>query len=108
VVRLGGHIWAAGGWPSVAPTGRPGLDRPDAVETVPNLLARTANRAQPHDVDVSRPSDALAAQAAATKTFTGPPPGLGAANTMMISVLERRAEIGLRRHPKPPPHSIPH
>jgi putative ABC transport system permease protein len=58
-------------------------------------------------VDVSRPSDALAAQAAANETFTGLLLGLGAvallvggigvANTMVISVLERRAEIGLRR-----------
>jgi putative ABC transport system permease protein len=80
---------------------------PDAVETVRGLLARTANPAQPNEVDVSRPSDALAAQAAADKTFTGLLLGLGAvallvggigvATTMVISVLERRAEIGLRR-----------
>jgi putative ABC transport system permease protein len=81
--------------------------RPDAVETVRGLLARTANPARPNEVDVSRPSDALAAQAAAQTTFTGLLLGLGAvallvgaigvANTMVISVLERRAEIGLRR-----------
>src|SRR5215813_9815988 len=80
---------------------------PDAVEAVRDLLARTANPARPNEVDVSRPSDALAAQAAANKTFTGLLLGLGAvallvggigvANTMVISVLERRAEIGLRR-----------
>ena len=80
---------------------------PDAVEAVRGLLARTANPAQPNEVDVSRPSDALAAQAAANKTFTALLLGLGAvallvggigvANTMVISVLERRAEIGLRR-----------
>jgi putative ABC transport system permease protein len=80
---------------------------PDAVQAVRDLLARTANPAQPNEVDVSRPSDALAAQAAANKTFTGLLLGLGAvallvggigvANTMVISVLERRAEIGLRR-----------
>jgi len=80
---------------------------PDAVEAVRDLLARTANPAQPNEVDVSRPSDALAAQAAANKTFTGLLLGLGAvallvggigvANTMVISVLERRSEIGLRR-----------
>jgi putative ABC transport system permease protein len=79
----------------------------DAVETVRGLLARTANPARPNEVDVSRPSDALAAQAAADKTFTGLLLGLGAvallvggigvANTMIISVLERRSEIGLRR-----------
>jgi putative ABC transport system permease protein len=70
-------------------------------------LARTANPEQPNEVDVSRPSDALAAEAAADVAFTGLLLGLGAvallvggigvANTMVISVLERRAEIGLRR-----------
>jgi putative ABC transport system permease protein len=80
---------------------------PDAVEAVRGLLARTANPARPNEVDVSRPSDALAAEAAANTTFTGLLLGLGAvallvggigvANTMVISVLERRAEIGLRR-----------
>jgi putative ABC transport system permease protein len=80
---------------------------PDAVEATRTLLARTANPAQPNEVDVSRPSDALAAQAAANKTFTALLLGLGAvallvggigvANTMVISVLERRSEIGLRR-----------
>lgn len=80
---------------------------PDAVETVRNLLAPTANPELPNEVDVSRPSDALAAEAAADVAFTGLLLGLGAvallvggigvANTMVISVLERRAEIGLRR-----------
>jgi putative ABC transport system permease protein len=80
---------------------------PDAVAVVRDLLARTVNPAQPNEVDVSRPSDALAAQAAADKTFTALLLGLGAvallvggigvANTMVISVLERRSEIGLRR-----------
>jgi len=80
---------------------------PDAVEAVRGVIARTANPARPNEVDVSRPSDALAAQAAAQTTFTGLLLGLGAvalfvggigvANTMVISVLERRAEIGLRR-----------
>jgi putative ABC transport system permease protein len=58
----------------------------------------------PSEVKVSRPSDALAAKLATGKAFTGLLLGLGAvallvgvANTMVISVLERRAEIGLRR-----------
>jgi putative ABC transport system permease protein len=80
---------------------------PGAVEAVRGVLARTANPAAPNEVDVSRPSDALAAEAAADIAFTGLLLGLGAvallvggigvANTMVISVLERRAEIGLRR-----------
>jgi putative ABC transport system permease protein len=80
---------------------------PAAVEAVRDLLAPTANPEQPNEVDVSRPSDALAAEAAADVAFTGLLLGLGAvallvggigvANTMVISVLERRAEIGLRR-----------
>lgn len=80
---------------------------PDAVERVRSILAPTANPEAPNEVDVSRPSDALAAEAAADLAFTGLLLGLGAvallvggigvANTMVISVLERRAEIGLRR-----------
>ncbi len=78
-----------------------------AVEAVQSILAATANPEAPNEVKVSRPSDALAAREATDKTFTGLLLGLGAvalvvggvgvANTMVISVLERRAEIGLRR-----------
>jgi putative ABC transport system permease protein len=81
--------------------------RPDAVTAVAAVLAATANPAAPNEVQVSRPSDALAARAAVDEAFTGLLLGLGAvallvggvgvANTMVISVLERRAEIGLRR-----------
>jgi putative ABC transport system permease protein len=80
---------------------------PDAIDSVRARLARTANPEHPNEVDISRPSDALAAEAAADLAFTGLLLGLGAvallvggigvANTMVISVLERRAEIGLRR-----------
>jgi putative ABC transport system permease protein len=77
------------------------------VEAVRAVLGPTANPQQPNEVKVSRPSDALAAQRTANATFTALLLGLGAvallvggigvANTMVISVLERRAEIGLRR-----------
>ena len=80
---------------------------PDAVGRVRGLLPSTANPEHPEEVTVSRPSDALAARAAAESAFTGLFLGLGAvallvggigiANTMVISVLERRSEIGLRR-----------
>lgn len=78
-----------------------------SVDTVRNLLAATADPESPNEVEVSRPSDALAAQNASDRAFTGLLLGLGAvallvggvgvANTMVISVLERRSEIGLRR-----------
>jgi putative ABC transport system permease protein len=77
------------------------------VEDVRTVLAATVNPANPEEVAVSRPSDALAAQAAADETLlalllalggvallVG---GIGVANTMVIAVLERRSEIGLRR-----------
>ncbi|MER5423495.1 ABC transporter permease [Streptosporangium roseum] len=77
------------------------------VASVRSVLGATANPEAPNEVEVSRPSDALAAKQAAGEAFTGLLLGLGAvallvggvgvANTMVISVLERRAEIGLRR-----------
>jgi putative ABC transport system permease protein len=81
--------------------------RDESVSAVRAVLARTADPAHPDQVRVSRPSDALTARAAADRAFAGLLLGLGAvallvggigvANTMVISVLERRAEIGLRR-----------
>jgi putative ABC transport system permease protein len=81
--------------------------RDDAVTDVQAVLAATANPENPNEVKVSRPSDALAARTAANTTLSALLLGLGAvallvggvgvANTMVISVLERRAEIGLRR-----------
>ncbi len=77
------------------------------VTQVSNLLAATADPQNPDGVSVSRPSDALEARAAAKGQFTTLLLGLGAvallvgaigiANIMVISVLERRGEIGLRR-----------
>src|SRR5262249_57410270 len=81
--------------------------RDSQVEAVRAVLAPTANPQAPGDVEVSRPSDFLIARRAADATLNGLLLGLGAvallvggvgvANTMVISVLERRAEIGLRR-----------
>src|SRR5207302_6882875 len=79
----------------------------DRVNAVDNLLAATANPESPSEVNVSQPSDALVAQADAKSALDGLLLGLGAvallvgavgvANIMIISVLERRSEIGLRR-----------
>ena len=80
---------------------------PDRVEEVRDILAETANPEAPSEVSVTRPSDALAARAAADEALTALLLGLGGvallvggigiANVLVISVLERRAEIGLRR-----------
>jgi putative ABC transport system permease protein len=78
-----------------------------SVDAVDNLLGATANPENPSEVDVSQPSAALVARADAQGAFDGLFLGLGAvallvgavgvANIMIISVLERRSEIGLRR-----------
>jgi len=80
---------------------------PAKVDQVLTVLAVTANPAFPEEILVDKPSDALEAQEAADDAFTALLLGLGAvslivggvgiANIMVISVLERRSEIGLRR-----------
>jgi putative ABC transport system permease protein len=80
---------------------------PERVEDVQAVVAPTANPDNPDQVEVARPSDAIEARAAASDAFTALFLGLGAvallvggvgiANVMVISVLERRSEIGLRR-----------
>lgn len=80
---------------------------PDQVAAVAAVLPFTASPAAPEAVEVRRPSDVLRARIAAKTTFVGLFLGLGAvallvggvgiANIMVISVLERRGEIGLRR-----------
>jgi putative ABC transport system permease protein len=103
------------GWPAATtylgfdghPTTVYTRSRDSQVEAVRAVLAPTADPSAPGEVQVSKPSDALVARRAATATFTALLLGLGAvallvggigvANTMVISVLERRSEIGLRR-----------
>jgi putative ABC transport system permease protein len=78
-----------------------------AIDDVRAVLAATANPAKPEEVTVSRPSEVIAARAAAASSFTALFLGLGAvallvgglgiANVMLMAALERRSEIGLRR-----------
>jgi len=80
---------------------------PERVREASSLLGATADPQNPEQTQVSRPSDALQARADAQSTLTSVflalgavallVGGVGIANVMVISVLERRPEIGLRR-----------
>lgn len=103
------------GWPTAKKTlrfeGNPTViyvkAREADLEDVRNVLPATMFPEPPGQVQVSRPSDALAAKRATQNTFSSLflglagvtllVGGIGVANTMVISVLERRRDIGLRR-----------
>ncbi len=80
---------------------------PAFVEDVVDVVPATVDPESPDQVEVVRPSDALEARQAADEALTLVLVGLGAvallvggvaiANIMVMSVLERRPEIGVRR-----------
>ena len=80
---------------------------PERVPEAAALLPAAADPQNPEQTQISRPSSGLQARADAQGTLTALFLGLGAvallvggvgiANVMVISVLERRPEIGLRR-----------
>ncbi len=80
---------------------------PDSVDDVRGVLGSTVDPQSPEEVSISRPSELLEAQEATETAFTNLFLGLGAvsllvggvgiANVMVIAVIERRNEIGLRR-----------
>jgi putative ABC transport system permease protein len=80
---------------------------PDRIDEVLNVMAATASPERPDEIEATRPTELIEAREAANVAFTSLLLGLGGvallvggvgiANVMVISVLERRSEIGLRR-----------
>jgi putative ABC transport system permease protein len=99
-------VATAAGWDGSPTSVYTRVDPADVVGAR-DRLSRSVNPLSPADVAVTRPSDALAAKDATQDSFTGLlvgiggvallVGGIGVANTMVITVLERRAEVGVRR-----------
>ena len=93
----------------------------DQVSAVQAVLAATADPEAPNDVDVSQPSAALVARAAAQSALNGLFLGLGAVSLLVGAVGvanihdHRRARAAIRdraaprlgRHSRPHPHPVP-
>ena len=100
---IAGSLYGLDGYPSQLYV----RSLPSQVVAVRAVLAASADPARPDQVTVSHPSDVLAAQAAAAGAYSSLFLALGSiallvgavgiANVMVIAVLERRTEIGLRR-----------
>ena len=93
--------------PDLKPTAVYARIHPDFVNDVVDVIPATVNPENPDQISVTRPADALAARRAAEEALTGLLIGLGSvallvggvaiANIMVMSVMERRMEVGVRR-----------
>ena len=99
--------WAEKQWPNL-PIGQILANAyPGKVNAVTSVMAATVNPAKPTGVDVSQPTSYGMAQDFFLSMFANLALGLGGisllvggigiANTMVVSVMERRGEIGVRR-----------